>query len=120
MQRGEPYLDLVARNVRVARAAASPKLSQADVAERMRSLGFREWRRQTVGNTESGKRRLTVEEMLGLCAALVRAPVALLTPQEGRANISLPGGQQVFLIERDATVLGVEFRNWHGNQWVEP
>jgi transcriptional regulator with XRE-family HTH domain len=119
MQRAEPYLELVARNLRVARAAASPKLSQADVAERMRELGFREWRRQTVGNTESGKRRLTVEEVLGLCVALVRSPSALLLPLEGREYVSLPGGQQVFLMPRDASILGVDWPKWHGNRWVE-
>jgi transcriptional regulator with XRE-family HTH domain len=119
MQRAEPYLELVARNVRVARAAASPKLSQADVAERMRELGFREWRRQTVGLTESGKRRLTVEEALGLCVALVRSPSALLLPFPDREYISLPGGQRVFLMPRDATILGGEI-NWRGNKWVEP
>ena len=70
MDEGIPYMALVARNVRVARAAVVPKLSQAGLAARMRALGFSEWRRQTVGNTETGKRRLSAEELLGLALAL--------------------------------------------------
>jgi 8-oxo-dGTP diphosphatase len=88
------FRDLIARNVRVARAAALPKLSQADLAERMRALGFREWRRQTAGNIESGKRRVTAEELLGLALAL-DTTVARLTssPYEigGRDVVLLSG-----------------------------
>ena len=59
--------------------------SRADIgpgsafAERMRSLGFSAWIRQTVGTAERGRRRITAEEMVGLAQAL-GAPVAALLP----------------------------------------
>jgi 8-oxo-dGTP pyrophosphatase MutT (NUDIX family) len=88
------FRDLVARNVRVARAAVTPKLSQADLAERMRALGFGEWRRQTAGNTESGKRRVTAEELLGLALALDTTMARLTSsPDEnGARNVILLSG----------------------------
>jgi transcriptional regulator with XRE-family HTH domain len=91
------YLALIARNVRAARAAAD--LSQVDVAERMQSLGFREWRRQTVGSTERGKRRLNCEEALGLMVALDTTLETLLYPPKEREwqEILLPGGQATML-----------------------
>jgi hypothetical protein len=110
-----PYLDLVARNVRVARAAV--KLSQADVAARMQAVGFREWRRQTVGNTESGKRRLAVEEALGLTVALETTLAALLYPPAELefAGILLPGGQETLLPAAKFGYNPDRERVWDGN-----
>ena len=93
MDEGIPYMALVARNVRIARAAVVPKLSQAGLAARMRALGFGEWRRQTVGNTENGKRRLTAEELLGLALAL-DTTVSSLDRAAGDDS-GFPGGQQI-------------------------
>jgi transcriptional regulator with XRE-family HTH domain len=96
----EPYATVVAANLRAARAAAD--LSQADVGERMRALGFRSWLGQTMSASERGKRRVTIEEILGLCAALETPPGALLLPvRSGNPDIALPGGQLVHL-GRDA------------------
>jgi 8-oxo-dGTP diphosphatase len=95
----ETYADLLARNLRAARAAAN--LSQADAGERMRALGFRSWLGQTVSASERGKRRVTAEEIIGLCAALECPPGALLLPVRGSADIELPAGQLVRL-GRDA------------------
>lgn len=95
------YKDLLARNLRAARAAA--RISQADVGRRMHELGFTAWRRQTMGNAERGTRRLTAEEMLGLCAALECPLGALVLPswQGASQDVTLPGGQLVRL-SRDA------------------
>lgn len=91
------YTNLIARNVRSARAAAD--LSQADVAERMRGLGFTEWRRQTVGNTERGKRRLTCEEAVGLMVSMETTFEAILLPPKDLQwqDILLPAGQGTLL-----------------------
>ena len=56
----DTYADLLAKNLRAARASAD--LSQADVAERMRALGFRSWLSQTMSASEravSGNRQST-------------------------------------------------------------
>jgi transcriptional regulator with XRE-family HTH domain len=97
MQTATTYTALIARNVRAARAAAD--LSQADLAERMQALGFREWRRQTVGNTERGKRRLTCEEALGLMVSMETSLEAILQPPKELEwqEILLPGGQATLL-----------------------
>lgn len=90
-----PYMDLVASNVRLARAAA--ELSQEDVAARMRALGFGEWRRQTVGSTEKGRRRLLLAEALGLMVAFETDLETLLYPQKEFVSISLPAGHETVL-----------------------
>jgi transcriptional regulator with XRE-family HTH domain len=92
----DTYADLLARNLRAARGAEG--LSQADVAERMQALGFRSWLSQTVSASERGKRRITAEEVIGLCVALEHPPGALLLPVRGDSqDVSLPGGQLVRL-----------------------
>jgi hypothetical protein len=102
---GLAYTNLLASNISAARAATRPKLSQADVGERMHALGFTAWRRQTMGNAERGTRRLTAWEILGLCAALECPPGALLLPvRSGSQDVSLPAGQLVHL-GRDANVI---------------
>jgi hypothetical protein len=95
----DTYANLLARNLRAARAATQPKLSQADAAERMRALGFPSWLGQTVSACERGKRRITAVEILGLCAALECPPAALWLPVHGTGtpDIALPGGQLVRL-----------------------
>lgn len=97
METATTYTALIARNVRAARAAAD--LSQADLAERMRALGFTEWRRQTVGNTERGKRRLTCEEALGLMVSMETSLEAILQPPKELEwqEIAMPGGQVTLL-----------------------
>lgn len=60
----DEWRQTIAANIRAERARAG--ISQGDLAEQMRDLGFPEWRRQTVSNTEHGKRRLTCDEAIGL------------------------------------------------------
>lgn len=108
-----PYGSLVARNLRAARAAAN--LSQSDVSERMRDLGYKTWLRSTVSLTEQGKRRLTCEEAVGLMVALETSLDALLYPPKDRefVDILLPAGQATLL---PAAKYGhVESGLWDGN-----
>jgi transcriptional regulator with XRE-family HTH domain len=90
------YHEVLARKAKAARLRA--ELGQDEVAARMRSLGFEEWRFQTVGNVERGKRRLTAEELLGLALALGTTLQYLLEPSEddGRDDfVALPSGETV-------------------------
>jgi transcriptional regulator with XRE-family HTH domain len=60
----DEWRQTIAANIRAERARAN--ISQGDLAEQMRDLGFPEWRRQTVSNSEHGKRRVTCDEAVGL------------------------------------------------------
>jgi transcriptional regulator with XRE-family HTH domain len=86
-----PYADVLARNVRAARARG--RIGQETVAARMSALGFGAWVRQTVTKVERGQRRLTAEEMLGLSIALDTTIAALMMPANEDDGIVLPGGQ---------------------------
>jgi len=88
------YRDLVARNVAAERERRS--LSQADLAVRMSGLGFR-WVRQTVTEAERpGGRKITVEELIGLSAALgVPVDVLILPPPGSPPVAALPGGRLI-------------------------
>jgi transcriptional regulator with XRE-family HTH domain len=55
-------------------------LSQEAVAERMVSLGHETWTRQTVGQVETARRNLTVDELVSLAAALQASLAYLLSP----------------------------------------
>lgn len=89
------YGSILARNVKAVRNRAG--LGQDLIAARMRSLGFSEWRYQTVGNVERGKRRLVAEEMLGLALALETTLQHLLAPSEDdwETLVTLPSGETV-------------------------
>jgi transcriptional regulator with XRE-family HTH domain len=89
------YASLVARNLRAARAAAN--LSQEDVGERMRALGFTSWVRSTMSLAEQGKRRVTAEEMVGLMVVFEVDLTALAYPPGDNQPVALPGGQEVVL-----------------------
>jgi transcriptional regulator with XRE-family HTH domain len=95
--------ELVGDNIRVLRRAAG--LTQAELAEAMEAMGFR-WVRQTVAETESGRRDAKVEELVAL-AAYFEMPV--------RALLGTPGGAPT----RDAVAEGLDvggrtipFRDW--------
>jgi hypothetical protein len=83
----------------------------------MQALGFGEWRRQTVGLAESGKRRLTVEEALGLMVALETTLAALLQPPAELefAGILLPAGQETLLPAAKYTYNPDRESVWDGN-----
>src|SRR5262245_5591924 len=108
-----PYMDLLARNLRAARAAAG--LSQADVAERMTQLGFTYWRRQTVARAEKAERRLTSDEVIGLMVALETDMTALLNPPAEFQAVLLPAGQEILLPAAKYTYDPDRASVWRGN-----
>ena len=85
-----PYASQLASNLRAARGAAN--LSQSDVGERMRALGFTAWLRSTVSLAEQGKRRVTAEELLGLALALETEHGPARGPSRGEAVDRTAGG----------------------------
>ena len=88
-----PYASILARNMRVARAAAD--LSQAEVGERMRDIGFTSWLRQTMSTVEKGKRRLTAEEVFWLSYVLGTTVIRLMSPTEDDHWVSAPDGRTI-------------------------
>jgi len=92
--RAIPYSELIARNLRAARAAA--KLTQDDVAERMNALGFTWWA-QTVSRVENNHREVTVAEILGLAVALETGITGLMHPAADWQHVTLPDGFEVVL-----------------------
>jgi transcriptional regulator with XRE-family HTH domain len=82
------YRTILGRNISGERGRL--QLRQTAVAERMSNLGFGDWRQQTVANIEKGKRRLTVEELLGLAEALETTLARLLAATDGFPFVELP------------------------------
>jgi transcriptional regulator with XRE-family HTH domain len=109
------YADLLMRNVKGARARRS--LDQETLAARMRALGFDVWVRQTVARIESGKRRLTAEEVFGLAIALEISMMHLLKPEPDDGRVILPSGAElpyvtVYELFQGITEYGVK---WDGD-----
>ncbi len=78
----------------IAAARARRRLGQADLAARMRALGYR-WARQTVGDIEAGKRQLRAGELYGVSLALEIPVTTLVIPwaDEGpMPEVVLPSG----------------------------
>jgi transcriptional regulator with XRE-family HTH domain len=111
-----PYADVLAKNVRAARARSG--LEQEALATRMRALGFSAWRRQTVAAVEKSTRRLTAEETLGLALALETRLTSLLEPVRDDGPIELPSGQvMLFLTVHELIWGGSELTVWwNGNE----
>ena len=84
------YGEVLARNIRAARVRSG--LTQRDLAERMRALGFKAWRFQLVGTVEQGQRRVLAEEVHGLAWALGLTIPALMSPADEDREIVLPSG----------------------------
>jgi transcriptional regulator with XRE-family HTH domain len=85
------YTEVLARNIRATRSRRG--LSQADVVERMRALGFTAWHRPTLGNIERGSRGVRAEELVGLARALEVTMSRLLEPQPEDKQVELPNGE---------------------------
>jgi len=107
-----PYGSLLASNLRAARAAAN--LSQSDLGERMRALGFSAWLRSTVSLAEQGKRRVTAEELLGLALATGTSMVRLAAPPEETPWVELPAGPPA-IVHGAVAVRGTGEVQWTGN-----
>jgi transcriptional regulator with XRE-family HTH domain len=115
---GAQLRDILAANFRAARARAKPKLGQELVAARMRALGYREWRYQTVGAVEKGKRRLTAEKIRALARVLETSVVALISPTGEDGEVRHPSGDHVSARSDALLVLGYNDRSvtWDGTQ----
>lgn len=107
------YAALLATNLRIARAAAA--LSQADIGERMRALGFPTWLRQTMSTVEKGKRRVTAEEVAALALCMETTAARLMMPRpddNGGPIVEFPSGLVIHsrrIIANDHSV------QWDGN-----
>jgi transcriptional regulator with XRE-family HTH domain len=78
----------------IAAARARRRLGQADLAERMRALGYK-WLRQTAGDVETGRRQLRAGELYGIAMALEIPVTTLVIPwaDEGpNPEVMLPSG----------------------------
>lgn len=84
-----PYGEAIAAKLRALRVQRD--LDQATLALRMKKLGYN-WHRQTVGQVETGKRRVTVDELLGLCIALGASLPDTTAPLRNSADVSFPNG----------------------------
>jgi len=90
-----PYRELVARNIRAARGAAA--LTQSDLSQRMRALGFTGWYPQAISLIEKNIRRPRLDEALGLTVALETQLDAIAYPPADWQHVSLPSGFEVVL-----------------------
>jgi transcriptional regulator with XRE-family HTH domain len=81
---------ILARNIAAARVRLG--LDQKDLAERMRAVGWK-WVRQTVGEVENGRRRLSADEVLGLGACLETTVEQLMSPRKTDPPVELPSGE---------------------------
>ena len=118
-QQRVPYGSLLARNLRAARAAAN--LSQSDVGERMRNLGFTAWMRSTVSLAEQGKRRVTAEEVFALSYVLETTILRLVIGTfDGDEWITFPAGSGVDVISVAGSARGSRDGavRWDGNSPV--
>jgi hypothetical protein len=87
----------VTRNITAAHARQ--KLSQEQVATKMRDLGFN-WRRQTVTQAERRDRRIDITELLGLSITLRNDLTMLVYPSPDDAaygTVRLPNDELVSL-----------------------
>jgi hypothetical protein len=91
---GTTYTDLVAANLRAARARAN--LSQPDVSARMIRLGFTTWDPTKVSACERGKRPVQLGELLGLAVVLDCAIAELVGSNTAPdVTVTFPAGQEV-------------------------
>ena len=100
----------------IAAARARRHLQQQDLAERMRALGWK-WVRQTVGEVENNRRRLTAEEILGLAISLETTIQRLLTPLDEDKWVQVPSGLHLDINFVAQLVAGANtgYIQWHGN-----
>lgn len=82
-------------------------MRQESLAARMRNLGFRTWRKQTVSELEAGRRAVRDDEILGLALALETTVPALTALPFDAAAVMLPSGELIAaarVVENDGTV----------------
>lgn len=83
--------ELIGGNISTLRQAIG--LTQAELAGAMQAIGFDTWFRQTVAETEAGRRNITIEELVAIAAFLEMPLRALLISPGGL--IEIPDGVDV-------------------------
>lgn len=91
----------------------------------MRSLGWK-WVRQTVGEVENNRRRLTAEELLGLAICLETSVPRLMAPLWEDKWVELPNGMSIRVVAVVSYVGGMTVHDsipndisWHKNSPVQ-
>jgi transcriptional regulator with XRE-family HTH domain len=75
---------------RVRTARVSKRLSQSDLVSRLEELGYTQWRQSKVAKIENGEvKRLALDDVLALAAALGVQPIHLITPTEDEALVEV-------------------------------
>jgi 8-oxo-dGTP diphosphatase len=119
----DAYRLILGRNVSGARGRL--QASQTAIAERMRSLGFDDWRQQTVAKVEKGNRRLSAEELLGLAEALETTLPALIASVGGELFVEWPSESGRFVPGAEIIHLagggkgGTRMIAWYKNKLVQ-
>lgn len=91
---GMAYGVVLGQNIHMARIDAG--LSDEDLAERMRHLGYPTWLRQTVASAERGEYGMAAEEVFAISIALyVSVNTLTLPPVDDPLEVILPGGQAI-------------------------
>jgi transcriptional regulator with XRE-family HTH domain len=90
--RRQTVKETVAGNVRAYRGMRG--MDQADLAERMKSLGIK-WHRATVSEVEHGHRQVTITEVVGLALALDVTVEQLLDSRGPERDESLQGSRMI-------------------------
>lgn len=106
----QSYRDILAGNVAAERART--RLRQESLAQRMRALGWKTWRKQTVSDVEAGKRAIQGDEVLGLALSLQTTVPALMALPFDAAAVALPSGELVAAARITANIGTVE---WEGD-----
>lgn len=117
------YRDALAARLRS--VAAGRGLEQANLAARMKALGYT-WHRQTVSAVFQGSRRITAEEILGLSIALETSISELMAPLTNSSRgkfVGLPNGAVVTASEVSGSAgAGIPggFIRWEGDNPIFP
>jgi transcriptional regulator with XRE-family HTH domain len=106
----------------IAGVRARKGLKQSDVVERMNSLGYSDWHRQTLSRVERSDRRIQAEELLGLAIVLETSVTRLLAPVWEDKHVELPNGMPLGVIAVEGYIGGEWVTDerilWHGNKPV--
>jgi len=78
----------------IAAARVRRRLQHQELADRMRALGWK-WVRQTVGEVENNRRRLSAEEIYGLAEALEVSIPVLMGPSDPDGFVAFPNGKYI-------------------------
>jgi 8-oxo-dGTP pyrophosphatase MutT (NUDIX family) len=89
----------------IAAARARRRLDQQDLADRMRALGWK-WVRQTVGEVENNRRRLTAGEIIGLAACLDTTVHNLMSPLLQDGPVEFPSGASLTFSQVRSLLMG--------------